>query len=48
VLGRGAALRDDLDQLVHRALVPERARVLGQPADTLLAEWERFKEKWRR
>lgn len=48
VIGRGAALRDDLDQLVHRAIVPERARVLGQPADTLLAEWERFKERWSR
>lgn len=48
VIGRGAALREDLDQLIHRAIVPERARVLGQPADTLLAEWERFKEKWTR
>ncbi len=45
---RGAVLRDDLDRLVERAIIPERARVLGQPVETLLAEWERFKEKWSR
>jgi hypothetical protein len=42
----GAALRTDLDQLVLRALVPERARVLGQPPETLREEWERFKQRW--
>jgi hypothetical protein len=44
--GHGVALRDDLDHLVYRAIVPERARVLGQPPDSLLSEWEMFKEKW--
>lgn len=43
---RGVALRTDLDQLVQKAIVPERARVVGQPPDALRAEWEQFKEKW--
>jgi hypothetical protein len=43
---RGAVLRADLDRLVVRALVPERARALGQPAELLRQEWERFKERW--
>ena len=43
---RGAALRADLDRLVLRGLVPDRARVLAQPPETLHLEWERFKEKW--
>lgn len=43
---RGAELRDDLDRLVLRALVPERARVLGQSPDLVRLEWERFKELW--
>ncbi|PWT83316.1 MAG: hypothetical protein C5B57_07070 [Blastocatellia bacterium] len=42
----GLALRADLDQLVLRALIPERARALGQPPETLREEWERFKERW--
>ncbi len=45
---RGAALRADLDHLVLRAIVPERAKAIGQPADALRQEWERFKEKWTR
>jgi hypothetical protein len=44
----GAALRTDLDRLVQRVIIPERARILAQPPDTLLAEWERFKEMWAR
>ena len=43
---RGAALRGDLDRLVERAIVPERARALAQPPDTIRAEWESFKERW--
>jgi hypothetical protein len=43
----GDGLRRDLDQLVQRAIVPERSRILAQPAEALLAEWEAFKEKWR-
>jgi len=45
---RGAALRADLDRLVLRAIVPDRARILGQPPDSLRAQWEQFKERWTR
>ena len=44
----GAILRVDLDRLVQRAIVPERARALAQPPDALLLEWERFKERWKK
>jgi len=44
---KGAALRADLDRLVLRAIVPDRARATAQPPETLRAEWERFKESWR-
>ena len=43
---RGAALRADLDRLVLRGIVPERAKLLAQPADTLRLQWEQFKERW--
>jgi hypothetical protein len=42
----GAALRGDIDRLVLRAVIPERARAIGQPAETLREDWEAFKEKW--
>jgi hypothetical protein len=45
---QGAALRGDLDRLVQRAIIPERARAIGQPPDTLVQEWEAFKERWNR
>jgi len=45
---RGVVLRADLDQLVLRAIVPDRAKVLGQPAEQLRAQWEQFKERWSR
>jgi hypothetical protein len=44
---RGGALRSDLDRLVLQAIVPERARVLGLPPETLTLEWEQFKERWK-
>ena len=44
----GAALRGDIDRLVQRAIIPERARAIGQPAETIREEWEAFKEKWSR
>lgn len=44
----GAALRGELERLVQRALIPERARVLAQPADQLRQEWEGFKGRWER
>ena len=45
-IDRGAALRGDLDRLVERAIVPERARATAQPPEVVRAEWEQFKEKW--
>jgi hypothetical protein len=44
----GAALRGDIDRLVERAIIPERARAVGQPPDVLHDEWTAFKEKWSR
>jgi hypothetical protein len=44
---RGTRLRADLDQLMTRAIIPERARVLAQPPDGLQQEWEQFKERWK-
>ncbi len=45
---RGAALRADLDRLVLRGIVPDRAKILAQPPDTLRLQWEQFKERWNR
>lgn len=45
---RGASLRADLDQLVLRTLVPERAKALAQPQEALRQQWEQFKERWGR
>ena len=42
----GAALRGDLDRLMQRAIIPERARALAQTTEALQTEWEGFKEKW--
>ena len=42
---RGAALRADLDRLVLRAIVPERARVAAQPPARCAAVGA-FKERW--
>lgn len=47
-IDKGAALRADVDRLVLRAIIPERARVVSQSADTMRADWERFKERWKR
>jgi len=44
----GAALRADLDRLVLRGIVPDRARATAQPPETLRAQWEQFKERWKR
>lgn len=44
----GAALRGDLDRLMQRAVIPERARTPGQAVDALREEWAQFKEKWNR
>jgi len=45
--GHGVALRDDLDRLMLRAIVPERAKAIAQPPEALRALWEQFKERWK-
>jgi len=42
----GEGLRADLDRLMLTAIVPERARMLGQPVENLRLDWEKFKERW--
>ena len=48
VIDHGEALRADLDRLMLVGVVPDRAKAIGQPPDTLRAEWEKFKERWKR
>lgn len=51
---RAAALRTDLDRLVLTGIIPDRARATAvaagldkrQAADTMVTEWERFKQEW--
>jgi len=45
---KGDALRADVDRLVERALVPERAKASAQPPQTFQQEWDKFKERWKR
>jgi hypothetical protein len=51
---RGAALRADLDRLVHTAIIPERAKQAGllpdeqkMAVEAMTAEWEQLKDQWR-
>jgi len=39
-------LRADIDRLVLRAIVPDRAKVTAQTPDSLRQQWEQFKERW--
>ena len=45
---RGAKLRADLDTLVLRAIVPDRARASAQTPESLRQQWEQFKDRWKR
>jgi hypothetical protein len=45
---RGVTLRGDLDRLVLRAIVPDRAKVTAQTPESLRLQWEQFKERWNR
>jgi len=45
---RGAALRADLDRLVLRAIVPDRAKATAQTPESLRQQWEQFKDRWKR
>ena len=48
VADHGAALREDLDRLMQRGIIPERAKGVAQSPENLRLEWERFKERWRK
>jgi len=43
---RGVTLRADIDRLVLRAIVPDRAKVTAQTPESLRQQWEQFKERW--
>ena len=43
---RAVKLREDLEELMQKAIIPERARVVAQPPEALAADWELFKERW--
>jgi hypothetical protein len=45
---RGVTLRGDLDRLVLRAIIPDRAKVTAQTPESLRQQWEQFKERWNR
>jgi hypothetical protein len=42
----GVRLREDIDQLVLRAIVPDRAKATAQPPESLRQQWEQFKTRW--
>lgn len=44
----GTALRDELDRLVQRMIVPQRARALALSPESLQMEWDVFKARWQR
>ena len=45
-LDEHADLRGDIDRLMRRGIIPDRAKATAQPADVLRTEWDRFKERW--
>jgi hypothetical protein len=47
-IDHGAALRGELDRLVIRQIVPQRARALAQPPDAVQQAWDDFKQRWAR
>lgn len=44
----GIHLRDDVDRLMLRGIIPERAKLSGQPPPRLQAEWDQFKDRWKK
>jgi hypothetical protein len=46
MLDRGVRLRADIDELVLRAIVPDRAKATAQPPESLRQQWEQFKARW--
>ena len=43
---RGVQLRTDIDTLVMRAIIPDRAKATAQTPETLRQQWEQFKARW--
>ena len=43
----GDALREDLDRLMTKGIIPERAKATSQPPAMLVADWDRFKDRWK-
>jgi hypothetical protein len=43
----GRALREDLQRLMQNGIIPERARVLGRPPESVASDWERFTAQWK-
>ena len=41
-----ADLRGDIDGLMLRGIIPDRAKATAHPVDVLRAEWDHFKERW--
>jgi tetratricopeptide (TPR) repeat protein len=46
MLDHGVRLRADIDVLVLRAIVPDRAKATAQPPESLRQQWEQFKARW--
>jgi hypothetical protein len=46
MLDKGVRLRADIDLLVTRAIVPDRAKATAQPPESLRQQWEQFKARW--
>ena len=44
----GVPLRADLDTLVLRMIIPQRARAMALAPELLLADWDDFKVRWAR
>lgn len=43
---RAQKLREDLEDLMQKAIIPERARMIAQPREALAGEWDTFKARW--
>jgi hypothetical protein len=43
---RGVQLRTDIDTLVTRAIIPDRAKATAQTPESLRLQWEQFKARW--
>jgi hypothetical protein len=46
VADHGAQLRADLDRLMQRIVIPERAKIVVQSQESLRLQWEQFKSRW--